>query len=255
MATIKILDIETAPHIAYVWKFWKENIGHKQMLENGYILSFAAKDLHSEDVLYMENRDDNEKQIVQELINILDEADVVIAHNALKFDLPTICARAATLGIDPPSPYKVVDTLAAAKRYFRFPRNTLEYLAWAFGVSEKEQHKNFPGFELWYECLKKNDDAWEEMRLYNIQDVNTLEEVYLRMRPWIRNHPNIAVHNEPDKHCCPVCESENLQRRGFYHTNVGKYQRYRCNDCGTWSRTRYTEYPKEKRQELHTTTR
>ena len=38
-----IIDIETAPSIAYVWQMWKANIGLNQVEERGYLMSYAAK--------------------------------------------------------------------------------------------------------------------------------------------------------------------------------------------------------------------
>ena len=90
------------------------------------------------------------------------------------------------------------------------------------------------------------------MQEYNIQDIVTLEELYLKLRPHDTRHPNVAVYGEPTEITCPKCGSEDSHKRGFYRTNVGKYQRFRCNNCGGWHRSRYTEYPKEKRNALTT---
>ena len=105
--------------------------------------------------------------ILQVKTDKLDSADIVIAHNANKFDLPTINARAVEHGIKPPSPYKVVDTLSVAKKHFRFTSNKLEFIADALGCAPKLKHQHFPGFELWLQCLKQNDKAWKEMKEYN----------------------------------------------------------------------------------------
>lgn len=250
MAKILILDVETAPKLAYVWQFWKANIGAKQVLEHGYIMSYAAKWLGSQSIIYEENRKVDDTNIVVSLIDLLDKADIVIAHNAKKFDLATINARAMVNGVKPPSPYKVVDTLLEAKKEFKFESYSLEYLAKVLGCSPKLSHKNFPGFELWLECMRDNPKAWKELKEYNIQDVETLEEIYLKMRPWIKGHPNIGVYQERDEHVCPKCGSNHVQLRGFYTTNVGKYQRFQCNSCGGWGRSRYTQYPKDKGKRL-----
>jgi predicted RNA-binding Zn-ribbon protein involved in translation (DUF1610 family) len=152
----------------------------------------------------------------------------------------------------PPSPFKIIDTLITAKKEFRLFSNKLQYIADVLGCSAKKKHEKFPGFDLWLQCLKQNDEAWAEMGEYNIQDVTTLEEVYLKMRPFMRNHPNVAVKGEEGGHVCPKCGGVHLQRRGFYNTNVGKYQRYQCMSCKGWSRTRFTELPKEAGRSLLT---
>lgn len=247
---ILILDLESAPKKAYVWQFWKANIGTNQLLGYGYLMSAAYKWLGDDEVHYLESRTEDDSELVYELSRVLNEADIVIAHNAKKFDMPLLRARAVINRIEPWSPVKVIDTLFDAKKEFRFDRNTLEYLALIFGVEEKLKHKNFPGFELWAECIAGNEEAWKEMKEYNIQDVVTLEQVYLRMRPWLSGHPNVGVYEDKEEHVCPKCGSVHVHKRGFYFTNVGKYQRYRCTDCGGWSRSRYTEKPLEARKNL-----
>ena len=71
-AKILILDIETAPKVALVWRFFKENISPKQVKEHGHIMSFAAKWLGQDEIFYYENRKDNDKGIVERLSYLLD---------------------------------------------------------------------------------------------------------------------------------------------------------------------------------------
>ncbi len=252
MTRILIVDLETAPKQAFVWRFFKENIGAKQVLGHGYMMSFAYKWLGDKTTQFHYTLTEDDSALCVELADVLNRADIVIAHNAERFDLPTARARMLVNGLRPPSPFKVVDTLKVAKREFLFPSNSLSYLADALGCAPKEEHKEFPGFALWTECIKGNPRAWKEMKKYNIQDVETLEEIYLKMRPYIRNHPNVGVFQEGDRPCCTKCGSENIQLRGFTHTQVSKFRKFVCNDCGGWSRTRFTEYDREKRKSLIT---
>ncbi len=252
MNKILVVDIETAPKMAYVWSFWQTNVGLNQTLSSTYIMSYAAKWLGDKTVAYSETRTEDDEILCEQLASFFDAADIVIAHNGSKFDIPIVRARCLLHGINPWSPIKEIDTLKVAKREFRFDRNSLAYLADYLGVEEKGEHKEFPGFELWSECIKGNPAAWREMRKYNIQDVDTLEEVYLKLRPWITNHPNLGVRDEKDDCSCPKCGSKHLQWRGYAYTNVGKYRKFQCQDCGGWGRTRFSEYPKDKRHALVT---
>lgn len=244
---ILILDIETAPKLAYVWRFFKENISPKQVKEHGHIMSFAAKWLGSEEVLYYENRETDDDALLSSLSQLMDEADAVVAHNGRDFDMKQIRARALVNGLKPLSPVKIIDTKIIAKKEFGFPSNSLEYLSKVLNLkNQKKSHAKFPGFELWQECLRGNPDAWAEMREYNIQDVLALEELYLLLRPWDTQHPNVTIYAEDNSQvACPKCGGFHLQRRGFAYTNVGKYQRFQCTDCGGWGRTRYSEVGKQ----------
>ena len=243
MSKILILDIETAPNIAYVWGAWKQNIGQNQWKAKGHIMSFSAKWLSDKGIIYEENRKANDRPIVKKLFKLLDKADIVVAHNGDKFDLPVIVGRGLVHGLKPPSPYHTVDTCRVARRRFRFTSNSLANLSEELGLPDKKgKHKKFPGFELWLECLRGNDEAWAEMEEYNREDVVVLEELYLKMLPYIDNHPNVVQHVHGEEIHCPKCGSTNIQWRGYYYTKMGLcYRRFQCQDCGGWGRARYTE--------------
>jgi hypothetical protein len=76
------------------------------------------------------------------------------------------------------------------------------------------------------------------MERYNRQDVNLLEKLYKVLLPWIPNHPNHALWMKPGKPVCPNCGSRKLQKRGIERTKTLKYQRYHCQSCGKWPRSR-----------------
>lgn len=249
---VLILDIETAPNIAYVWRFFKENVGAKQVIENSTLLSYAAKWLGQDQIYYDDCREDlNESRLVLGLSALLDQADVVVAHNGIKFDIPKINTACLRQGQPPPSPFKVVDTCAVARKEFGFESNSLEHIADHLRLKYvKLPHKKFPGFELWLECLRGTEEAWEEMREYNINDILLLENLYLQLRPWIKNHPNAGVYVEDDRTICPKCGSQHIHFRGYAYTSVGKYRKFVCNDCGGWGRLRLSEYDKDKRKVL-----
>lgn len=245
-----IFDIETSPNLVHVWRFWQENVGVNQILEDGDILSFAAKWVGKDEVHYYENRTRNDKRLVKQLIKLLNEADIVVAHNGKRFDMGWVRARAAIHGLTPPSPVKIIDTKIETKKSFFFPSYSLDYLTKVFGCSRKLTKRTYPGHELWMACVVRNEDkAWEEMMAYNIQDVLALEELYLKVRPWIK-HPNVGVYTDEEVPVCPSCGGTHLQKRGFYYTDVSKFQRYSCMapGCGYWSRGKTNLLTKEKRE-------
>lgn len=255
---IVTLDIETSPILAYVWGLFKQFVGLNQIHTDWSILSFSYKWLN-EDRVHHHNtggrgadkvRDDS--FLLRLLWAVLDEADIVVAQNGVKFDVKKINARFIMAGMPPPSPYKVVDTMLEAKKIAAFTSNRLAWLSDILTDTPKDEHKEFPGFELWTACLDDNPRAWAEMGKYNDQDIRACEGVYLRLRPYIVGHPNVAAYNNVETAQCPKCGSENVQRRGFALTQTGKYHRMQCRDCGGWSRTRYTENTTAKRQSLLT---
>lgn len=242
---ILILDIETAPHIAYVWRVWKENISTKQLLKRSHIMSFASKWLGKEEITYHENRKADDYGIVSHLYELLDQADIVVAHNGVRFDLPTILGRGVVHGLTPPSPYKIVDTCLVARKELRMAHNSLAGLCEELGLPRKQEHKEFPGFELWLECLRGNDAAWKEMQEYNVADILSLEALYLRLRPYMRYHPNVGFAGSDGGVACPKCGFSHIEYRGYFTTKSGlNYRKFRCLECGGWGRVRNSEKDK-----------
>lgn len=255
-AKIGLIDIETAPIEGYAWGLFDQNIGLNQIKREWTILSFCFKPLGApdKDVVYKDNsrqadpRDDI--LLLQGLWKIIDEYDFLIAQNGKRFDLRKIKARLIMENFPVPSPVKVIDTMLMARQVAAFTSNKLEWLADKLSTVPKSKHKEFPGFELWAECLKGNPKAWRAMRSYNIPDVLSMEQVYLRLRPWVEGHPNVAVYNDSTELSCNRCGSTDMQRRGFAYTQVGQYQRFQCGGCGGWSKSRYTLNSIAKRKSL-----
>lgn len=227
---ILLLDIETAPNIAYVWGLFKQNIAPGQLVESGYVLSWSAKWLGNEDVMYSDGRD---KRMLEKIHSLLSEADAVIHYNGSKFDIPTLNKEFLKKGLNPPATYKQIDLLKVVRKEFKFPSNKLDYVAQALKVGQKVRH---PGFEMWIGCMNNIPEYWNKMEEYNRGDVIVLESVYHKLVPWIKNHPNQGIYK--DEHVCPNCGSIHVQKRGYSYTGLGKFQRFQCNTCGTWSRDR-----------------
>ena len=242
-AKILLLDIETSPLLAYVFQkqVWKARIGYDKVLSDYFMLTWAAKwlgetemlsdKLTSDEVLY-----ENDERIVISLWKLLDEADIVIAHNALSFDIPNINTRSIKHNLSPPSPFKIIDTLKVAQGQFGFTHNSLDALAGFFGIPGK----SFTNFDLWRKCVFGDKGALQEMELYNRQDVVVLESVYLKLRPYIKGHPNLDLYIDEDESVCPSCGSLHINKikDNYFYTQAVRYDSYRCKDCGSISRSK-----------------
>lgn len=248
---ILLLDIETAPMKAYVWSRWRQNIYLEQTISEWFMLCWSAKWLDESEVFGnrlngKEVKEENDKRIVSELWNYLDEADIVIAHNGKRFDIPKINTRFIVNDLPPTSPYKQIDTKEVAAKQFGFSSNKLDALLTYFG----EENKLDTDFELWAKCMDGDEEALEYMFVYNKKDVTQLEKVYLKLRPYIKGHPNLGVYSMLEEHQCGHCGSTDLVPNGYTYTNTSKYNTYRCLNCGAISRERTTQNTKEKRKNL-----
>lgn len=228
---ILIVDIETRPSLAYIWRVWQENIGVDQLIQPTEMFSWAAKWVGVDGVKFASTYHDGKKKMVQSIWKLLDEADCVMHFNGRKFDIPHIQREFLEMGLLPPSPYRQIDLIEAVRKQFRFTSNRLAHVSRVLGLEGKVEHEGFP---LWVKCMNGDDDAWSRMREYNIQDVLLLEDLYDMLLPWLPAHPSIAAWKGED--VCPKCGSDQLQKRGFAYTQMGKFQQFCCGACGGWSR-------------------
>lgn len=244
-AKILVFDIETAPMLAYAWNKYPDEISDNMIKEDWFVLCWSAKWLFGEEIFNdkltaEELASKNDKRIAKSLWELIDEADIVIGHNAQRFDIPKINTRWIKHGVTRPSPYQVIDTLLHARKNFSITSNRLDYLARFFEVGAKlETEKN-----LWMKCMQGDYTALEHMQTYCDQDVRILESVYVEMRGWIQPHPNVALQAIADKDCCPVCSSPDREDcKTPYRTYVNEYNAYRCTNCDHIYRHRVTLTP------------
>ena len=235
-AKILIFDIETQPNLSYTWGKWQQDV--IRFKSEWEMLSFAYKWLGERKTIAVGRDKFSEEALVLRLRQLFDEADVVIAHNGNSFDVKMCNAKFIEFGLTPPSYYKSIDTKLVAKRYFRFNSNKLDDLGNILGLGRKIETG---GFDLWLGCMQGDKKAWKKMLAYNKQDVVLLEKVYLKLRPWIDNHPGInLLEGRPE--ACPKCGSGPLQKRGTIKTTkVALIQRYQCQNCGGWSQARKSQ--------------
>ena len=203
---ILIFDLETSPELGYVWGRFKQFLAPVQVEQRSYLLTWSAKWLGEKEVMadainnYRQTEtkygQEDDLEVVTSIWHLLDECDVAVAHNGLRFDFPYLNSRFAYHGLGMPSPYKAVDTCKIAKKYFRFPANSLKELGIYLNIDTPKLDTDF---QLWIDCMHGVRGAWDYMVEYNKFDVKLLEEVYLRIRPYDKSHPNLALYYEGDE--------------------------------------------------------
>jgi DNA polymerase elongation subunit (family B) len=231
---ILLLDIETSYLLVKAWRLGENHLSLEQMEEDSNILSWSAKWEGEDNVMYQDlrGRDPrNDKPLMKGVWKLLDEADIVVTQNGKRFDIPRLNARFIVHGFKPPSSYRQIDTLELAKRRFGFTSNKLAYMTEKLNKKFKKlAHKKFPGLDLWSECMKGNLKAWKEMETYNKYDVLALEELYNTLKAWGIGI-NMGAYSQTANLRC-AC-GKLMDKKGFYYTQSGKFQRYRCTACGS----------------------
>ena len=239
---ILILDIETMYAIVHTWHLFPKYISPNDIIFPGYTLCWAAMWDHERGTMFGRMDDPDG---LDHVYNLIDEADAIVTYNGQAFDLKHLNKDFALAGYPPPSGYHNIDLLLTVKKQFKLMSNKLDYVAPTFGLGRKTPHE---GMGLWDKIRAGDDIAWRRMERYNRQDVKLTKKLYRRILPWIHNHPNVGMWVvDPTKPVCTHCASTDLRYKGNeYRTKSQSYKRYKCNNCGTPLRGRFTTRPRDR---------
>jgi len=235
-----VLDIESAPILAYTWGIWQQNVDPlKQIVAPPRMLCYGAKWHGERKKFFASEYHDGRLEMLSSLHDLLDEADFVVGWNSARFDRPWIDGEFDREGLGPAGPARDLDLMKVAKKQFRLPSYKLDYVAQKhYGLPGKVTHT---GFQLWADVLSDDDErrakAWRLMRRYQLGDIDVTDAVLTKMKPWIRILPNPALYAEDGTPEACGCGNTQLQQRGYRYTQLSRYARYFCageNGCGSW---------------------
>jgi len=233
---ILTLDIETSAHILNSFGLFNQNIGINQIIQPGQVIGVGYKWLDKPKARFVSDFHNGHEEMLTEVHAAVDEADAIVGWNSQRFDLPWLRGQWFSMGLKPPSPHKNIDLMLTVKKQFRLASNKLDWFGTVAGLGNKLQH---PGFSLWTGCANGDPKSWALMKRYCLQDVNLTEQAYVKLLPWISNHPHMGLYGDTvEENVCQTCGSANVQKRGFAYTALGRYQQYQCVSagCGRWSR-------------------
>lgn len=230
---ILFYDIETSLAKSYHFQQWKVDLSQKQKIQESHLLSHAWAWGESEVTGSVLTREEmlahDPERLVLECWSLLDNCDVLVAHNGKRFDVRKVNSYFLQYGLPPPSPYRVIDTLLIAKKKFALPFNSLAYLAEFLGV---EQKIDTGGVDLWIQCDQGNQEALDKMNEYCMGDIVTLRGVYYKLISWSNDGVNLSIYSDHGS-LCPHCSSDDVSSiEGKYaYTAQRKYSLFRCNSC------------------------
>lgn len=242
---VLIWDIETTHNIVASFQLRDEYTPHTNIIQERYIVCACWKWLGEKKIYSVSTLDDAKRyaknphddyHVVKTLHSLIEEADVIVAHNGDSFDTKYFMTRALFHGLKPIPPVASVDTYKVAKAKFMFNSNRLDYLGKFLGFGGK---KSTPA-GLWLDVLKGSKKAIKVMVDYNKRDVDLLEKVFLKLRPYMPHHINNQLFGKVG---CPRCGSHKVQRRGLHRAISRVYQRWQCqaDGCGGWFKTAKAE--------------
>jgi len=226
---ILILDIETAPAKAYIWRLFDENIGLDQLIEPSRIICWGAK-WHNEKEMAFEDERSGRRYMLFKLAALLDKADAVVHYNGDKFDMPKILGEMIRLGLSPPPPVASIDLIKTVRK-LGLQSNKLAFVAPYFGIGEKIR----TDFRLWLGVMRGDEKAWDKMKRYNLTDIRRTAALYTKLRPYITNHPYLVTPGTKPQ--CSKCGSTHVHSRGHRYTKTMAIDRLQCQkpSCRAWT--------------------
>lgn len=241
---ILLFDIETSHSLFRLWNTGEQYVRASQCISPWFVICWSAKWLFGDKVIssYVTSteavaRDD--KRIMNELHKLLAQADIVITQNGDKFDIKKIQWKFLLHGLKPNNRYHSIDTLKEGRKLFGPLSLSLDYVTNALGYGGKEPMVE----EDWFEAEAGKTKAIKKMSDYCDWDVELTEAWYLKIRPWMKTHPNLAKYvelyreMEPDEITCPRCLT--TLHTGIFtsswraRTSGKRYEMGSCPQCGT----------------------
>lgn len=228
-------DLEVSPALGYFYPpTWETGI--LETVDRQKLMSFAwqvvgekkisAKNLSHMDTYKVDPQ--NDKLLVTELHKVLSDADILLGQNSDQFDVKMANYFFILNDLEPIPPVKYIDTKKIAKRYFRFMNNTLDNLGKELGFGGKT---NITYKDLWIPAFLHGDKkSWKLMDIYCKNDVDKTTKIYLKMRPFMHQHPSLSrISGNYDS--CPRCGGYNFRIKAYRTTNTARYHQFQCLEC------------------------
>lgn len=174
----------------------------------------------------------DDKQVVRKFAEVFESADYHSTWYGERFDLPMLRSRMIKHELAPLPPKPHLDLWKTARYKFKLHSNRL--MAWEqfLGLTE---HKTAIDFDAWLNAAQGNKAAVAEVLDHCTKDVQVLEGVYNRLRPWMDVVPAYGLFSG-EEGVCPSCGSAATVRRGYKVAMTRMYAQFRCRDCGHWFR-------------------
>jgi len=245
---LKVLyfDLETSLMQAYTFGIWQVNIPASRIIKHSHLLSnsWAYDDEPVQGIRLTPEqvKISDDLMVVVDTIRAIENCDLLVSFNGLKFDKKVLNTRALHHGLPPIRWGKQLDLMAESKRNFRFPSNSMENISRYLGLEGKIATSSS---RLWERCAEYEnyevcDAALQEMLTYGLQDIEVTRNLHKRLMGWTKSAINIGMMtkeinnvNTKDNHellCCH-CGSKDVDLLGSKaYTSISSFSVYRCGE-------------------------
>lgn len=231
---VMTLDLERLPGSATV-PFWGLNDYKGRRLRHDYVTEWprticvAWRWYGNQRTEFASEWGDGAAGMLEAVWRAYDQADVIYGHNVERFDTRHLNSGWRDLGLPPPSPYKIVDTLAEARKVFGDESMTLGALTQRLGIETKNDRYDA---DVARAAVAGDKAAQRKITRYCKGDVGASEAFVDRLRGWIPSHPHNLMGEATDVPTCNQCWGPNLEPNGWKLAQQMRYPLFRCQDCG-----------------------
>ncbi len=250
---IILVDLETLPNLPKALEVWTQlgnwpGLTMKATISTVICFGYKvygedkkAKCISAWDYPKRWNKDVNDDyEVVKAAYDILINADAVVTQNGKRFDWKFLQTRLMIHGLPPLPKIQHIDTKVLAKSNLFIFNNSLKELAKNLTDTTKMENE---GWDLWVKTWNRDPKAMKIMVKYCKQDVDSMEKVFIRLRPFIKEI-NYNVFRKDGVECCPSCGGFEIMKNGTRVTTTKMVQRWICRECWTSSITTIRAKPK-----------
>lgn len=156
---------------------------------------------------------------------IMSEADIWCGWYSKGFDWKFLNARFIEAGLPPLPDVPHIDLYYTAKHNFAFTSNRLASVREFLGT---KTHKTALTKRIWRRAQAGHADALQYIVDHCRADVLVLDQVYEKLKPYIRQHPRVTGTKEG----CRVCGGAQRSLGLRVTTTMGPRRRFICLKCG-----------------------
>ena len=238
IAKILFWDTEITPLLLVKFDLKPEYVRPANIVQDFFFIS-AQWGWAGDDKVYDTNILDDPKRfaanhtddyhVIKTIHDVLNEADIVVAHNGDGFDMPKFLDRCSYHKLKPLKQLQFVDTLKEARR-IGYTSRSLAYLCEHLSLTRKLEN-DYGAFKL---AALGDKKAIKNIVEYGRGDIPTLKDLYYRLLPFMKSHPNLNLYREDGEQGCPHCGSTHFIKKEKVYLKSGVYQGYMCKEtkCG-----------------------
>ena len=229
---ILVYDIETSRGVFKAFWTGKQYLGYKAMIKEPAIISISWKWIGGNKVHHLTwNKDHSDKDMVKKFLVHYNSADMVVGYNNENFDNRWVQARAMKYGFDFNTYIRSFDIYKQNKRLSRIVSYSMDYQAKFIDVAFKQSHEGILMWDMIEDGTPSEQKEYlQKMIDYNVGDIITTEEIYLKNRKYYGHKTHFGVLHGEEKYTCPNCGSSHVELYKTTVTPAGTIQRVmKCN--------------------------